>query len=236
MRNRYLLPIIFTFLIFCMISVTFVVARRAERGSVIYTKMDRLVILAEKINEKRVYYKENLSEWDLASENQLEDRIYWLGYYSYNREEVYKEGIKIDEIDYNWKQMWNDLFAMVWYESWFVNYKVQDEGLGFGWSAMRWDNLEWLAEEYQWNIKKDMKKLTENGIIKSNEEADKIQAKYMVGLLLWLYDYYDGSRELAITGYNKGTSLGEGDYKLDPYYIEVKGRISVIEERVNEEG
>lgn len=180
------------------------------------------------INDKRIQENNRFNEWDRASDERLRDRVKYLGYYAKNRD-VYKGAdFEVNNIDYHWKQMWKDLIAIVWIESWFVNEKMQDDGLGFGYGALHWSTAKDMADVYGWEYEGDSVLLND----------DKVQAKYIVGYLIWLKNYYNRKYEgeysnnhlrgMAISGYNMGLWLGM-DYEYTAYYNSIAGRRNTID-------
>lgn len=180
--------------------------------------VDILVERGLEINSLKIKYDSNLHEWDRASRKDIEKRIYWLGYYSRNRG-IYS-GINVTNDEYHWKRLWKDSVAIVWQESWFVNYRSQDDGMGFGWGALHWNHCETLSNKFyrMFDYTEDKFRMI---------TSDRLQAQYIIGNLLMMFDHY-GNRGQAILGYNKGFHVGN-NYMMFDYFNDVSGKINTIQ-------
>lgn len=127
---------------------------------------------------------------------------------------------------YNWRRLWKDAFAIVWQESHFVNYANQDDGTGFGWAAIQWDTAEDLAQRRGWNWTTE-----KHQILISDNQGSKVQAKYMIGYLVWLYEYYGQNRRQALSGYNKGLST---NWQRCKYFKAIEKKIHKLDEYLME--
>lgn len=175
----------------------------------------------EEINIKWVNKFNNFSLSDVAKKQDIKNRVYYLGYFSKNRKTFKNNIFDVYEVDnYNWEKLWLDSYCIVWQESWFVNYLHQDDKTGFGWGALQWSTVEWLATIYEWDWEKDKNNLlSSSGYLITTKKSDKIQAKYIIGYLLYLYNHYEGERGKVITGYNKGFNVK--NYHNDSYYRDI---------------
>jgi len=161
------------------------------------------------LNEMKIKNDSRLTKNDLATNEQIENRVGWLKYYSK----------RLAPKGYNWKRLWKDSFAIAWQESYFVNYIEHDNNKGFGWTALHWTTCEDMADRYGWNWQKDKDTI---------DVRAKLQAKYMIGYVVWLYDFYGQDRRKAITGYNQGLWLDD-DFYYKNYWLSVAGRINQVD-------
>jgi hypothetical protein len=141
--------------------------------------------------------------------HEVEEIVYWLHYYSEHRE-VFKNSRFDHTLDY--PQLWKDSLAIVWEESWFVNVRNQDNGTGFGWGALQWGTAEDNANRlFNWDWENEKKALP---------YSNQLQAKYVIGHLLYLQDYY-GNRRKAILGYNMGMNIHNKNPWDERYWLKV---------------
>lgn len=166
-----------------------------------------LINKATELNKIRVLNDKNVKEF--ATIEQINNRVYYLGYYAK----------KIGK--YDWQEMWLDSFAIVWRESYFVNYKEHDNGRGFGWIAM----LKTTADEI----------MERNGIEEDPLNNDKLQAFLLISYLNWSYTYYNDNSEMAVTGYNEGTNVSPTLYMYSDYYLGVQGRLRELYKLLRDE-
>jgi len=140
---------------------------------------------------------------------EVEEIVYWLHYYSKNRE-VFKNNRFNHNLDY--PQLWKDSLAIVWEESWFVNVRNQDHGTGFGWGALQWATAKDNAKRiFGWDWENESVALP---------YSNRLQAKYVIGHLLYLHDYY-GNRRQAILGYNMGMNIHNKNPWDERYWLKV---------------
>ena len=177
---------------------------------------------AKEINGYWVNSRNYLHNSNKATGEQIKNRIDPIKYYSHNRYKFANASFNEELLSpFELKII---SFAIIWQESWFVNYSSQDNDTGFGFAALQWTTAEWLAEIYNWDWEEDKSKISPYGQVMSSRQGDKLQVKYMIGYLLWLYDYYDNNVGKTITGYNRGTRVND-KYYLEDYYLDVLGKI-----------
>lgn len=184
-----------------------------------------LIKHSKKFNKRRIKVSMQskngeLDRHDLASDKDIFKRVHWLGYFASNRE-IYKPA-PFDPYSLGWhyKDVWKWSVSIALIEGYFVDYRSHDGGLGFGWGAMHWSTAKWLANDvYNWNWKRDRMILESH----KHNNNDKLQAKYIIGYLYWLHDYYNNDTGKAVTGYNWGTQATDS-YVYSAYYLAILGR------------
>lgn len=191
----------------------------------IYEIKESFVPHAKTINVRRVKFDSDLDINDLASNEQIHGRVYWILYYAKNREVYKRAKFPVENNGYRKKRLGKDGLSVAWFEGLFVNYSSQDDGTGFGWIAMQWDHVDTLISIYDWPS-------SEKRIIADSGASDQLQAKYLVGNLLYWYNYY-GSRGKAIEGYNKGYGVSEY-WEYSYYWLAVSGRINQLDKWLRE--
>lgn len=140
---------------------------------------------------------------------EVEEIVYWLHYYSENRE-AFKNNRFDHDLEY--PQLWKDALAIVWEESWFVNEPNQDNWTGFGWGALQWGTAKDNAVRiFGWDWKNESVALP---------HSNRLQAKYVIGHLLYLRDYYSDRRK-AILGYNMGMNIHNKNPWDERYWLKV---------------
>ncbi|MFW5895409.1 MAG: hypothetical protein ACOCT9_01565 [archaeon] len=218
-------------ILFCLVGIIFFICNLKvlyfnNVSALTYNEMQKeLEEEARIINNKKIKFNQNLSS-KRATNEELSERIKWLGHYSKERNS-YDEAWYTPGKGYNSKRLWKDVFSMVWVESWFINYKSHDQGAGFGYGGMQWSTAKDMAEVYDWDWEK------EKSILKDfdHPQNNKLQAKYIVGYVYWMYEYYNQDRQKAIAGYNTGTGVEDPDY--NPYFLAVSGRIHKVDGTLN---
>jgi len=145
-----------------------------------------------------------------VKDREVEEIVFWLHYYSEHRE-VFENDRFNHNLDY--PQLWKDSLAIVWEESWFVNVRNQDYGTGFGWGALQWSTAEDNANRiFGWDWENESVALP---------YSNRLQAKYVIGHLLYLYDYYDRQRRLTVLGYNMGMKVHNKNPWDERYWLKV---------------
>jgi len=118
------------------------------------------------------------------------------------------------------RRAFKDLYAIISYESSWVNWNSLDDGRGFGWGSLWWTTCEWVANVHGWDWEEDKPYI---------KNSDVLQAKYIVGWYYLLADKYKGDRTKMMAGYKYGVKL-KGEYRSELYYYIVRGKLDYLED------
>lgn len=179
---------------------------------------DKAEELALYLNEKYIFHNTKLTKGDLMTAEQAYERVYYLYHYA---KELNHRFHKLNPV-----QVWLDLFAIISYETWWVNFRKTDNGLGFGYISMLWNTAEGVANSYNWDWDIDSRYISGSAIL---------QSRYIVGLYYNLAVRYNGDRTRIITGYNKGNGVRE-EVRWENYFFLVYGRIRYFQDYYFKQG
>lgn len=168
----------------------------------------KMIERAKYYNKLHVKWSRKLNRNDIATDEQIYDRINSLMYWT---DKYYDNSYGYSETD-----ILLTLYSMIELESGWVNYESLDRGRSFGIGSMRWKTAkivaDMLGEEYnQYKLSRNTHK----------------QIQYIV---YWFYYLLSRDKNIdkAIVSYNQGRSYGE--QRIEEYYFKVKGRKEYFEE------
>lgn len=171
-----------------------------------------------------------ISADDKVTKTQASNRAKWILKYAKELNYIAPE--------FHYKRVAKDFFAIMEYESHFINYYDMDNGQSFGTTALTWFTGQGIADYFGDNLN-----LYSNG---SYSQADRnymkanveLQIKY--GMYYYyerlksnlnkvnknLVDYKSNVRRAAITEYNTGPGIDPNKERWRNYTFAVEGRIS----------
>lgn len=209
------LVIIFIALVLVSTSTTFAMKKNTINENTIddVTLRDYMIRRARFINKKSIENKIDLNYDDLATEEEIENRVSLIIEKARDYNYIYP--------DINYQQVALDFFAIVEHESSFVNYAELDDGLSGGIISMRFSTA-----------KEESKKLD----LSYNKTKFIQNMDYQITLGIYHYykliEKYDGDRRNAWTAYNTGSNFKIKEHWLD-YTFQIEGKISYYEEQLN---
>jgi len=190
-------------------------------------------------NHWYINYRPELNESDKITETQAINRIKAILITSHKLNYMYPKILP--------RRIFKDFNAILEYETHFVNYANQDDGMSFGVPALTWKTAQIAIDELGYNLNIYRKKNITDNLrydykynIYFNENHRNYLRQYpelQIELGVWYYyrllkKYYNGNRLLALTGYNTGPGLNKDNPRFRNYYFNIRGRINYYEEQL----
>lgn len=174
---------------------------------------DYMIRRARFMNEKSVENKSNLNHNDLATKEEIKNRVSLIIKKAEDFNYIYSD------IDY--KQVALDFFAIIEHETCFVNYAELDKGLSGGIISMRFSTAKEESDELDLEFNK-------------NKFIEDIDYQITLGIYHYyrLIEKFEGDRRSAWTAYNTGSNFEMNEHWLD-YTFQIEGRINYYNEQLN---
>ncbi|MFW6029063.1 MAG: hypothetical protein ACOCRO_02285 [Halanaerobiales bacterium] len=199
------------------------------------------------VNHNYIYYS-NVDNNEVMTDTQVTNRVKWILKYAKELNYICPE--------FNWKRVAKDYFAIIEFESHFVNYWSMDDGRSTGITALMWSTAQGIADHFEDDFYFYENK---NGKVVYNYN-DRIYLRENVWLQIkyGMYYYYERLkdnlsevdknlpnymshvRRASWTEYNTGPGIDPNEERWRNYTFAIEGRISyhstLLQEWIEKEG